>query len=121
MVTSLLSLSDLSHSCLDRCSPGATTGKWAQLNGALVAFGQIQETLRRASKMARDEWKYVNSNPDAAMARGRKDYDFSDSNKDWKSTLADFEEMEDLYETMSPGRKRLWNLTKWFGGWNSAA
>ena len=97
---------------------GATTGNFAQLRRSLVAFSQIQETLRRASKMARDEWKFVNANPDAAMARGRKDYAFTDANKDWKPALADFEEMEDLYETMSPARKALWNLTKGLSGWN---
>ena len=68
--------------------------------------------------MARDEWKFVTSNPEAAMARGRKDYDFSDANTGWKQTLADFEEMEELSETMGPGRKALWNVTKGISYWN---
>ena len=97
---------------------GITTGKWKQLQRSLVAFGQVQETLRRASKMARDEWKFVNANPEAAMARGRKDYDFSDANAGWKQTMADYDEMEELSETFSPGRKALWNLTKGLNTWN---
>ena len=97
---------------------GLATGNWKQLQRSLTAFGQIQETLRRASKMARDEWRFVNSNPDAAMARGRKDYDFSDANTGWKQTLADYEEMEELSETMRPGRKALWDLTKGTHSWN---
>ena len=78
----------------------------------------MQETLRRASKMARDEWKFVTSNPEAAMARGRKDYDFTDANTSAAKTLADYEEMEALSETFSPGRKALWNLTKGLDKWN---
>ena len=70
---------------------------------------KLQETMRRASKMARDEWKFVNSSPEAAMARGRKDYDFTDANTGAAQTLADYEEMEALSETFSPGRKALWN------------
>lgn len=97
---------------------GVKTGKFKTLQRSLVAFGQLQETLRRASKMARDEWKYAWQNPEAAMKRGRADYDFSDANTGWKQTLADFEEMEELYETMSPGRKALWNLTKSLSTWN---
>ena len=68
--------------------------------------------------MARDEWKFATANPDAAMARGRKDYDFSDANAGWKQTLADYDEMEELSETFSPGRKALWNLTKGLHTWN---
>ena len=78
---------------------GAATGNWKSLQRGLVAFGQFQETLRRASKMARDEWKFARSNPEAAMARGRADYNFIDPNTDWKQTLADFEEMEELSQT----------------------
>ena len=70
---------------------GVKTGKWKNLQRTLVGLGQVQETLRRASKMARDEWKYAWQNPEAAMARGRKDYDFSDANTGYKQTLADFE------------------------------
>ena len=40
---------------------GVATGNWKNLQRSLTAFGQLQETLRRASKMARDEWKFVNS------------------------------------------------------------
>ena len=39
---------------------GVATGNWKNLQRSLTAFGQVQETLRRASKMARDEWKFVN-------------------------------------------------------------
>ena len=35
-----------------------------------------------------------------------------------KQTLADFEEMEELSETMGPGRKALWNVTKGISYWN---
>ena len=97
---------------------GIATGNWKNLQRSLVAFSQIQETLRRASKMARDEWKFVNSNPEAAMARGRADYDFTDANTDATKTLADYKEMEELSETFSPGRKALWNMTKGFDKWN---
>ena len=51
---------------------GFATGNWKNLQRSLTAFGQVQETLRRASKMAREEWKFAMSNPDAAMARGRR-------------------------------------------------
>ena len=62
---------------------GVATGNWKTLQRGLVtAFGQLQETLRRASKMARDEWKFARANPEAAMMRGRKDYDFADANSD---------------------------------------
>ena len=97
---------------------GVATGNWKNLQRSLTAFGQLQETLRRASKMARDEWKFVNSSPEAAMARGRKDYDFTDANKGAAQTLADYEEMEALSETFSPGRKALWNMTKGLDKWN---
>ena len=97
---------------------GVTTGNWKQLQRSLTAFGQVQETLRRASKVAREEWKFVNANPEAAMARGRKDYDFGDANAGWKQTMADYDEMEELSETFSPGRKALWNLTKGLNTWN---
>lgn len=97
---------------------GVATGNFKNLQRSLVAFSQVQETLRRASKMARDEWKFVTSNPEAAMARGRKDYDFTDANKGAAQTLADYEEMEALSETFSPGRKALWNLTKGLDKWN---
>ena len=97
---------------------GFATGNWKNLQRSLTAFGQVQETLRRASKMAREEWKFAMSNPDAAMARGRADYDFSDANMSWQKSLADFEEMEELSETFGPGRKALWNLTKGLSGWN---
>ena len=97
---------------------GVATGNWKNLQRSLVAFSQVQETLRRASKMARDEWKFVTSNPEAAMARGRKDYDFTDANTSAAKTLADYEEMEALSETFSPGRKALWNLTKGLDKWN---
>ena len=97
---------------------GVATGNWKNLQRSLTAFGQLQETLRRASKMARDEWKFVNSSPEAAMARGRKDYDFTDANTDAAKTLADYEEMEALSETFSPGRKALWNMTKGLDKWN---
>ena len=33
-------------------------------------------------------------------------------------TLADYEEMEALSETFSPGRKALWNMTKGLDKWN---
>ena len=70
--------------------------------------------------MARDEWKYAWQNPEAAMARGQKDYDFSDANMDWKQTLADFEEMEELSETIRTWTcKALWNaMTKGISYWN---
>ena len=97
---------------------GMATGNFKQLQRSLVAFGAVQETLRRASKMARDEWKFARANPDAAMARGRADYNFADANKDWKTTLTDFEEMEELSETFSPGRKALWDATKGLFSWN---
>ena len=97
---------------------GIATGNWKNLQRSLVAFGQVQETFRRATKMARDEWKFVNENPGAAMARGRKDYDFSDANTGWERTLSDYEEMEALSETFGPGRKALWNLTKGLNSWN---
>ena len=97
---------------------GVKTGKWKNLQRTLVGLGQVQETLRRASKMARDEWKYAWQNPEAAMARGRADYDFSDANTGFSKTLADFEEMEELSETMGPGRKALWNVTKGISYWN---
>ena len=97
---------------------GVATGNWKNLQRSLTAFGQLQETLRRASKMARDEWKFAWSSPEAAMARGRKDYDFTDANKDWGQTLRDYEEMEALSETFSPGRKALWNMTKGLNAWN---
>ena len=42
-----------------------------------------------------------------SMARGRKDYDFSDANTGYKQLLADFEEMEEQSETFRPGRKAL--------------
>ena len=99
---------------------GVATGNWKNLQRSLVAFGQVQETFRRASKMARDEWKFVTSNPEAAMARGRADYDFTDANADAARTLADYKEMEELSETFSPGRKALWNMTKQFDKWNKA-
>ena len=60
----------------------------------------------------------LRSNPEAAMARGRKDYDFTDANKDCCKTLADYEEMEELSETFGPGRKALWNMTKGLDAWN---
>ena len=66
--------------------------------------------------MARDEWKYAWQTL-AAMARGRKDYDFSDANTGYKQTLLT-EEMEELSETFSPGRKALWNATKGISYWN---
>lgn len=99
---------------------GATTGNFKSLQRGLVAFGQFQETLRRASKMARDEWKFARSNPEAAMARGRADYNFADSNTDWKQTLADFEEMEELSKTpaFGAGRQAIWNMTKGLNVWN---
>ena len=93
---------------------GIATGEWKQLQRSLNAFGQFKETWRRASKMARDE-ALANANPDAAMARGRKDYDFSPERA--KSTLAEFEEMEELAETFGPGRKAL-NATKVLNYWN---
>ena len=37
--------------------------------------------------------------------KGRKDYDFTDANIGLGQTLADYEEMEALSETFSPGRK----------------
>ena len=70
--------------------------------------------------MARDEWSFANSNPNAAMARGRKDYDFSDADgTNPRQTLADFEEMEELSETFGPGRKAMWNATKVLNTWNA--
>ena len=99
---------------------GLATGNFKQMQRSLVAFGQLKETLRRASKMAREELRFANSNPNAAMARGRKDYDFSGSN-DFKRTLSDFEEMEELYETWGAGKKALWNATKGLNYWNGKA
>ena len=101
---------------------GLATGNLKQLQRSLMAFGQVQEALRRATSVARMEWKYANTNPEAAMARGRADYDFSDAGTsgDWKKSLSDFEEMEALYQTdaFGPGRKALWNLTKQLNSWN---
>ena len=118
-LVTLLLLRQTSYLTVRCCALGVKTGKWKTLQRSVVALGQVQETLRRASKMARDEWKYAWQNPEAAMARGRADYDFSDTNKDFKQTLADFEEMEELSETMSPGRKALWNATKRTSYWNA--
>ena len=59
---------------------GVKTGKWKNLQRTLVGLGQVQETLRRASKMARDEWKYVGRTLKLLWLVVVKDYDFSDAN-----------------------------------------
>ncbi len=98
---------------------GVATGDFKQLQRSLNAFSQLRETIRRATAMARSEWRFANANPNSAMKRGRKDYDFSaQGTSDPKKTLADFEELEELSETFSPGRKALWNATKWLNTWN---
>ena len=99
---------------------GAATGNWKPLQRGMVAFGQLQETLRRASAMAVSEWKFARANPEAAMRRGRADYNFADANADWKQTLADYEEMEALSQTemFGKGRKAIWDMTKGLNSWN---
>ena len=61
---------------------GVTTGNWKQLQRSLKHLVKYKKLYVVLVSMARDEWKFVNSNPEAAMARGRKDYDFSDANTD---------------------------------------
>ena len=51
-----------------------------------------------------DDLRFSNSNPNAARARGRKDYQFDESRstgKDFRDDLRDFEELEELSETFS--------------------
>ena len=85
-------------------------------------FSGGMETFNRARKLAQEELRFANANPDAAMARGRSDYNMSDQanpgGNDWRKALSDFEEFEELSETWSPGRQALWNLTKTTANWN---
>ena len=88
---------------------------WYQFSGGLEVF-------QRAKNMALDELRFANANPDAAMARGRADYNQSEmanpGGNDWRKSLAEFEEMEEMSETWDIGKQAIWNLTKTSANWN---
>ena len=102
--------------------PRAIKGDLKPIQRAWYMFSGGLETFNRARKLAQEELRFANANPDAAMARGRTDYNMSDQanpgGNDWRKALSDFEEFEELSETWSPGRQALWNLTKTTANWN---
>ena len=104
--------------------PKALQGDLKPLHRAWYQFSGGMETYRRAAKMARDDLRFANANPDAAMARGRADYNSADTRsmgQDYRKALSDYETFEELSETWDIGKKALWNLTKGLAFWNRKA
>ena len=102
--------------------PYAMKGNMKPLQRAFATYSGFMETFQRARKMAAEEWRFANANPDAAMARGRKDWNLSEGANpganDWRKNLREFEEFEELSETWGPGKQAIWNLTKGATWWN---
>ena len=102
--------------------PKAIKGDLKPLQRAWYMFSGGMETFNRARKLAQEELRFANANPDAAMARGRSDYNMTEQanpgGNDWRKALADFEEFEELSETWDIGKKAIWNLTKTTANWN---
>lgn len=102
--------------------PKALKGDLKPLQRAWYGFSGGLETFKRARKLAMDEWRFANANPDAAMARGRSDYNQSQGKEplgtDWRKSLAEFEEFEELSETWDIGKQMIWNATKTVAYWN---
>ena len=104
--------------------PRALQGDLKPIQKAWYQFSGGIETYRRALKMAREEWRFANANPDAAMARGRSDYNATDTTlqgNDYRKALVDYETFEELSETWDLGKQGLWNLTKGAAFWNRKA
>ena len=102
--------------------PRAMGGDLKGLHRAWYQFSGGIETFKRARKLAQEELRFANANPDAAMARGRADYNQSEmanpGGNDCRKSLADFEEMEEMSETWDIGKQAIWNLTKTTANWN---
>ncbi len=65
-------------------------GRFGDFRRALATYGGWVENFRRATKHMAAEWNYVRQNPELAMARGRADIKFSQSDS--------FEAMEAMAE-----------------------
>ena len=101
--------------------PYALKGNLKPLQRALVGYSGIVDAFKRGRKAFRDDLRFSITNPNAARSRGRADYKFDSSTatgRTFKEDLADFEELEELSYTMSPGRQALWNMSKGIGWWN---
>ena len=100
----------------------AFTGDLKGLQRSWIGFSGGMEVFERARKLALSEWRFANANPDAAMARGRADYNQSSSanpsGNDWKKSLAEFEEFEEMSESWDLGKQMIWNMTKGLAYWN---
>ncbi len=102
--------------------PRAIKGDLKPIQRAWYMFSGGMETFNRARKLAQEELRFANANPDAAMARGRSDYNMSEQanpgGNDWRKSLSDFEEFEEMSETWSLGKQAIWNITKTTANWN---
>lgn len=102
--------------------PKALRGDLKPIQRAWYGFSGGLETFSRARRLAMDEWRFANANPDAAMARGRADYNQSEGanplGNDWRKSLAEFEEFEEMSESWDLGKKMIWNATKVVAYWN---
>ncbi len=102
--------------------PMAMTGNLKPLQRAWMGFSGGMEVFQRARSLAMSEWRFANANPDAAMARGRADYNQSSAanpaGSDWKKSLSEFEEFEEMSESWDLGKQMIWNATKTLAYWN---
>ena len=101
--------------------PYALKGDLKPLQRAWAGYSGIVDAFKRGRKAFRDDLRFSITNPNAARSRGRADYKFDSSTatgRTFKDDLADFEELEELSATMSPGRQALWNMSKGIGWWN---
>ena len=102
--------------------PKAIRGDLKGIQRAWYGFSGGIEVFKRARKMQMEEWRFANANPDAAMARGRSDYNQSSAanpmGNDWRKSLAEFEEFEEMSENWDIGKQMIWNATKGLAWWN---
>ena len=92
----------------------AITADSASFKRSLYAFGGIQENLRRAFQVMRNEWHDAVNNPMGAKGI-RQDYRMSQ--------IKEMEEMDDMaaawYERGELGKVAVWNMTKSLSAFNN--
>ena len=91
-------------------------GDIGQLKRAMYTYGGIMENMKRAFKVMGDEWRLANSNPEIAVARGRKDLQLMD--------MTQFNAMEEMAQGWKAeglnGKVAMWNIGKGLSYWNNS-
>ena len=92
----------------------AARGDMADFKRSMYVYGGVKENFKKAFKVMSEEWKYALEAPDAALARGRKD--FADTTMEDMQTM---EEMAEIWEENGEiGKVAVWNMTRLLGNYN---